>query len=154
MKRIIDIPEEVVTAIQNGEDYRYDIHTAIAQGIPYEPQGDLISREALKKRLIINFSKKPEAQAIYQHLIDIVDDYPTVEIPCNQIIWEQGYECGKNERLQGEWKYHKGDRLFLPYMECSNCKVQDLLGKLTKKEYREVNHFCFNCGAKMKGGKE
>lgn len=58
------------------------------------------------------------------------------------------------ERPQGEWKYHKGDRLFLPYMECSNCKVQDLLGKLTKKEYREVNHFCFNCGAKMKGGKE
>ena len=36
MKLIIDIPEEVVTAIQNGEDYRYDIHTAIAQGIPYE----------------------------------------------------------------------------------------------------------------------
>lgn len=35
MKWIIDIPEEVVTAIQNGEDYRYDIHTAIAQGIPY-----------------------------------------------------------------------------------------------------------------------
>jgi len=34
MKLIIDIPEEVVTAIQNGEDYRYDIHTAIAQGTP------------------------------------------------------------------------------------------------------------------------
>lgn len=36
MKLIIDIPEKVVTAIQNGEDYRYSIHTAIAQGIPYE----------------------------------------------------------------------------------------------------------------------
>ena len=36
MKLIIEIPEKVVTAIQNGEDYRYDIHTAIAQGIPYE----------------------------------------------------------------------------------------------------------------------
>lgn len=42
MKLIIDIPEKVVTAIQNGEDYRYDIHTTIAQGIPYEerPQGE------------------------------------------------------------------------------------------------------------------
>ena len=42
MKLIIDIPEDVVTAIQNGQDYRYDIHTAIAQGIPYEerPQGE------------------------------------------------------------------------------------------------------------------
>lgn len=35
MKLIIDIPEKVVTAIQNGEDYRYDIHTAIAKGTPY-----------------------------------------------------------------------------------------------------------------------
>ena len=44
MKLIIDIPEKVVTAIQNGEDYRYDIHTAIAQGTPYEerPQGEWI----------------------------------------------------------------------------------------------------------------
>ena len=44
MKLIIDIPKEVVKAIQNGEDYRYDIHTAIAQGIPYEerPHGEWI----------------------------------------------------------------------------------------------------------------
>lgn len=46
MKLIIDIPEKIVTAIQNGEDYRYDIHTAIAQGIPYEerPQGEWIRK--------------------------------------------------------------------------------------------------------------
>ena len=44
MKIVIDIPEEVVTTIQNGEDYRYDIHTAIAQGTPYEerPKGKWI----------------------------------------------------------------------------------------------------------------
>lgn len=44
MKLIIDLPEKVVTAIQNGEDYRYDIHTSIAQGIPYaeRPQGEWI----------------------------------------------------------------------------------------------------------------
>ena len=42
MKLIIDIPENVVIAIQNGKDYRYDIHTTIAQGIPYEerPHGE------------------------------------------------------------------------------------------------------------------
>lgn len=38
MKRIIEIPDKVVEAIQNGEDYRYDIHTAIAQSKPYEPE--------------------------------------------------------------------------------------------------------------------
>ena len=117
-----------------------------------------IDADKLKYKFEINFSKKPEAQAIYQHLIDIVDDCPTVAVNCKDCDgYEAGYSAGLKdaERPQGEWKYHKGDRLFLPYMECSNCKVQDSLGKLTKKEYREVNHFCFNCGAKMKkGGKE
>ena len=44
MKLIIDIPEKVVTAIRNAEDYRYDIHTAIAQGMPYDetPRGEWI----------------------------------------------------------------------------------------------------------------
>lgn len=37
MKRIIELPDDVVKAIQNGEDYRYDIHTAIAQSKPYNP---------------------------------------------------------------------------------------------------------------------
>lgn len=47
MKLIIEMPEKVVTAIQNGEDYRYDIHTAIAQGVPYEerPQGEWIDKD-------------------------------------------------------------------------------------------------------------
>lgn len=42
MKLVIDIPEKVVTAIQNGEDYRHDINTAIALGTPYEerPTGE------------------------------------------------------------------------------------------------------------------
>ena len=41
MKIVIDIPKEVIVAIENGLDYRYDIHTAIAQGIPFEerPKG-------------------------------------------------------------------------------------------------------------------
>lgn len=56
MKLIIDIPEKVVTAIQNGEDYRYDIHTTIAQGIPYEerPQGEWI--EVKEERMSIDMS--------------------------------------------------------------------------------------------------
>ena len=53
MKLIIDIPEKVVTAIQNGEDYRYDIHTAIAQGIPYEerPQVTVFAENASKEEI-------------------------------------------------------------------------------------------------------
>ena len=48
-KRIIELPDKVVEAIQNGEDYRYDIHTAIAQSKPYD---DWIS---VKERLPEDF---------------------------------------------------------------------------------------------------
>lgn len=49
MQLIIDIPEETVKAIQNGEDYRYDIHTAIAQGTPLpKGHGRLIDADALE----------------------------------------------------------------------------------------------------------
>ena len=60
---------------------------------------DLINRSKLKDKLKINFSRKPEAQAIYQHLIDIVDDCPTVE-PFERI----GAICNENcgYRPQGE----------------------------------------------------
>ena len=49
MQIVIDIPEEVVKAIQNGKDYRYDIHTAIAQGTPLpKGHGDLKDMDNLK----------------------------------------------------------------------------------------------------------
>lgn len=128
----------------------------------------LIDAEALKKALKdahINMKLTFDI-ATFNCVMNTVDNASTVEpeITEKQAIlflinngWLVNHDKELRERWerpQGEWKYHKGDRLFLPYMECSNCKVQDLLGKLTKKEYREVNHFCFNCGAKMKGGKE
>lgn len=57
---------------------------------------DLISREALKKKLTpIKLYGGVYCKVITEKDID---DAPTVEIPCNQIIWEQGYECGKNEQ--------------------------------------------------------
>ena len=47
MMLIIDIPEKVVKAIQNGKDYRYDLHTAIAQGIPVERPTVILYGQAL-----------------------------------------------------------------------------------------------------------
>ena len=40
MKIVIDIPKKVVRAIQGGRGYRYDIHTAIAQGTPFPKIGE------------------------------------------------------------------------------------------------------------------
>jgi len=82
MKLIIDIPEEIVKAIQNGKDYRYDIHTAIANGTPVLTEGDLISREALKRKLQYVYScdyigSKSE-EGIVSDIIDEIDNAPTV----------------------------------------------------------------------------
>ena len=61
MKLMIDIPENVVTAIRNGEDYRYDIHTTIAQGIP------LASRQETNEKNIktaLGSFAKPESKTV------------------------------------------------------------------------------------------
>lgn len=83
MQLIINLPEKVMTAIQNGEDYRYDIHTAIAQGIPYEerPQGDLISRKALIREI-----GRTDEWYKGRTICNIIDNAPTAP-----------------DRPQGEW---------------------------------------------------
>ena len=67
----------------------------------------LIDADALKEALNYIYDcayiDSKSKEGIASDIIAIIDNAPTVEIPCNQIIWEQGYECGMNERPQGEW---------------------------------------------------
>lgn len=113
---------------------------------------DLISREALKFKLGINFSRKPEAQEIYQHLIDIVDDCPTIKTYC--------YFCGQTEHGQIEerntknniskwifqYENYQGD----VYM-CESCCQEVFFLHNIKPDF----DFCPYCGADMrKGGAE
>ena len=87
MKRIIDIPDNVVKAIQNGEDYRYDIHTAIAQSKPYNPSGDCISRSDLRKEVVGMMINKAddleevefEINATLASVCEAIDNAPPVE---------------------------------------------------------------------------
>lgn len=75
MKIVIDIPEKVLTAIQNGKDYRYDIHTAIAQGqVLPKKYGDLVDRDTLIN-LCKNYTKE---NAIGLILAGREDYLPTV----------------------------------------------------------------------------
>lgn len=97
MKRIIEIPDKVVEAIQNGEDYRYDIHTAIAQSTPYNPSGDCISRSALKTELEVyrhtrNYkSDEDEAQnALLDNILEDIDNAPTID------LWQMRQEATEN----------------------------------------------------------
>lgn len=104
MKLIIDIPEDVVTAIQNGQDYRYDIHTAIAQGKPCDASGDLISRNAL-----IQHTYSAVVDGVETDIIDAsdVDNAPTVDITetiskFRNTAYQNGFTTGLNKRPQGD----------------------------------------------------
>ena len=118
MKLIIDMPEEVMKAIQNGEDYRYDIHTAIAQGTSVSTEGDLISRKALKEhKFIIAGTSEPYAKGWNDAIDSIIDNAPTVDAIPNK----EGYEM-----------YNKG------YMSgYENCK-KDVIHSIAK-QYSEHN---------------
>lgn len=117
--------------------------------------GDL---DALKDKLKINFSRKSEAQAIYQHLIDIIDDCPTVEqeIYMNGKdfnLYLEGYKQGKKnfERPHGEWNEWTDERWGGTTIYCPYCK-EDALEKYSDGLHRQVkSNFCPNCGADMRG---
>ena len=54
-------------------------------------------------------------------------------------------------RPQGEWVYDlsSGHRL----IKCSNCgEIAGIGNEDALREVKQFQHFCFNCGAKMKGG--
>ena len=58
------------------------------------------------------------------------------------------------ERPQGEWKYYKAEDIFLPYMECTNCKFTETIEDTTPRKFRKWNKYCNLCGAKMFKEKE
>lgn len=88
----------------------------------------LIDADKLKQKLIMNFSKKPEAQYIYQHLIDIVDDAPTIPV----------YE---HEKLKCKWLETETYNY-----KCSFCGGI----ALELEDYPYKSDFCPHCGADMR----
>lgn len=81
MKLIIDIPENVIEGAKSSPNYYPTYHfekiwRAIANGIPYEPKGDLISREALKKCARIVFDKDLGRLRVVD--VSDIDNAPTV----------------------------------------------------------------------------
>lgn len=153
MKRIIEIPDKIVKAIQNGEDYRYDIHTAIAQSIPYNPSGDCISREALRKEV----TEKVTHTTVDGHLaknkaIQLIDNAQAVEYTFEEAfqktVCENRLYCPA--RPKGEWINHRNDYGH-NIADCSLC------GKTMQWHDEDgdgVPRYCWYCGAEMKGGTE
>lgn len=74
MKLIIDVPEEEYKAIKDYPNvYNSELHKAIANGTPYNPSGDLISREALLDQI---------DTTDWDNVRTLVEDAQTVEPIC------------------------------------------------------------------------
>ena len=128
---------------------------------------DLISREALKKALKSNC--KPELCHDYntawcEHCCphndfeDLIDNAPTVELTETEVQEVLNKRCitavaneylialhNKTERPKGEWKDHSDEG----YVECPFCG-----SATTCDDNKDELHYCWNCGADMRGGTE
>ena len=116
-----------------------ELADAIANGIPCDPKGDLISRSELKRVLgdpLYRSTIKDYGEILkYTFVMDCIDDAPTLIV---------------TERQQGEWIIVK-DEKWGDNVKCPFCG-KELAGT-------DLN-FCCKCGAKltgsekMNGGKE
>lgn len=158
MKLIFDdFPADLFNLIMHGEFYRatekdytrlmriFNSCVIVKQepkpeATPYEPKGDLISREALKEAVKKRFDN---SEYFPFHFLALIDNAQAVD------LWQMRQEATENalkkaevlyDRPKGEWKLHG----MIYY--CSECGHD--CGE-------SGDNFCGNCGADMrKGGAE
>lgn len=150
MKLIIEIPEMAYDAYK--EWHKNKVATVeqslIANGIPYEekPQGDSISREALKKWVDDSISQycnqySTDMLNMFGLFKEVIDNAPTVEYTFEEAfqktVCEQRLYCPA--RPQGEWK-----KLWSTF-ECPFCDKRVIGTDL---------NFCCKCGAKLTGSEK
>lgn len=91
MKLIIDIPENVIEGAKSSPNYYPTYHfekiwRAIANGTPYNPSGDLISREALKETIELEEGIFWDSYAPNELIVrkKYIDNAPTVTQDCSE----------------------------------------------------------------------
>lgn len=154
MQMIIDVPEKLVCEGFERpftEEERDILIRAIGNGRSYNPQGDLISREELKKELEVSKYIVPNdlnrlLNSEINRCIEAVDNAHAVEQNW-RFYYDHGYAQAKRdfERPQGEWVVY-GKQGDIPITDrCTNCNYE-------MKWYKTKYHFCPNCGAAMRKG--
>ena len=164
MKLIIELDDDIAKGIRGENDceveprevvrsFQATIADAIVNAIPYDPSGDLISREALKEAITEHCRSETECLNHFwydENIIAIIDNAPTVPLLNEQIAWKKGYECGyekgKNDRPKGEWIKEPNGKTTDIY-RCSVCKRSIMLCKGA-----DLGNYPFcHCGADMRG---
>ena len=155
--------ENINRAYQQGWNDAIDAIIENAPAVPEKSQGDLISREALKKALIeahINRTLSFDI-ATFGCVMNTIDNAPTVE-PCKDCedkrqaeyirhgsSWHELQSLRKfkeeHERPQGEW-----GKWVISEIRCPNCLEYFQTDCYSTEELKK----CPNCGVEMKGGAE
>ena len=103
---------------------------------------DLISREALKKAIVLN--RDIDRNAVCD-VLDIIDNAPTVLHDNYSMGYQDGVRKVLSERPQGEWE-EPFEMNGKSYHKCTNCHISS--------ELILFGNYCPNCGAEMKGEEE
>ena len=158
MKLIIDIEESDLYAIKTNQYYGKELEKIIANGTPYNPTGDLISRSALKAELDDYIDDSLLEIADVKELINnaqVVEAYPFEQVrELIELNLQFAQEIENVKRPKSEWKetthlwetnlsggmgYDWGY-----YYACPICSL----------EVSEKTDFCPQCGADMRDGAE
>lgn len=135
MKVIIDIDEELYKNVIEDTRNGYlgsDVWKAVANGTPISTEGDLISRNDLKK-VFDNLGY------LTVKIERIIDNAPTVDAIVHTI----------EVRTQAEWVEKHCD--YGVYYRCSNCHKMPPNYECDYKEGAIKTNYCPNCGADMRG---
>lgn len=95
MKRIVDIPDEVLESkhyCQYFGAWSTKLTELIEQSVPYNPSGDLISREALKEAITLydkNVAEETWLQ-LYDSVLETIDNADAVD------LWQMRQEATEN----------------------------------------------------------
>ena len=113
-------------------------------------QGDLISREALKKAFVAYGNNNPRiTDVVFYELLNGIDNAPTVEYTFEEAfqktVCESRLYCP--ERPQGEWIITREEQgafgIIYKMRKCNKCGWENSL--------LIPRNFCPNCGANMRG---
>ena len=117
-------------------DLYYALQIAIDSIEERTPQGDLISREALKEEV--------RKHAEYYADRTEEDRYNVGYTECACEILDFIDNAQTVESKQGEWIDHSETDGYVECPFCGSCT--------TCEDNKDELHFCFNCGADMRGG--